>query len=722
MTKGNTTNDFIKKSKAKFGDKFDYANTIYVNAKTDVTIKCTEHDYELNINSNNHLKSKDGCNRQCKLYGKGVKRQLESERCKKEGILYKKHKCSRCKGSMDDFFKNIHDNCKIKTINNYENRKKTANPVAIKKVKAKPKSIIKKVTVSICEYIYGDKTHCKYKAKRNIVWCGKHERKGRIEQEISDGINHCPNWNRGCNNILQKGCTSYACDECKKINNIKDKERRDKHASITVSSLLGLKHCLNCNKDKPKNGFVKLNGNESRQCADCLEKSRIAEKKRPPRKRDFSEYESKPEVKKMRKEWAQHNNDKTTRYYKDARKRARDSDPIQYLEKGAKMQREWRKNNPEKAKKNDERWKGSDGYKISYYKTSAKAKGVSFELSDEYIIKCIHSKCWYCGMSPDEVNMGIDRLNPDGLYSEKNTEPCCSPCNYSKKDYTVSQYIGKIFQILSCIFPNSNIEQKQYTKDIKNPTSYRDAKDRAEKRNKHFYLTEKEYNSLIQNTNSCYLCGDILESGMSPDRVNNDIGYCMSNCKPCCSMCNYMKKDSSLKNFINRCVKIWMQFENYDTSHHLQINQRGGSMNPRITEKLPDISRRDKALIRNELKNTDPEWIRASTRKVAGIATKEDDVTLRKIERQITDKINEERLKLYKEKEHIDEERKRKQREYRREYRKKKNVQKKPRGRPKKDISDEERKRKQKEKMQRYRNKKRLLNPPNKIGRPKKDK
>lgn len=41
------------------------------------------------------------------------------------------------------------------------------------------------------------------------------------------------------------------------------------------------------------------------------------------------------------------------------------------------------------------------------------------------------------------------------------------------------------------------------------------------------------------------------------DRKNNEIGYILNNCVPCCPECNYMKQDMNLENFLNKIIKIY---------------------------------------------------------------------------------------------------------------------------------------------------------------------
>jgi hypothetical protein len=45
------------------------------------------------------------------------------------------------------------------------------------------------------------------------------------------------------------------------------------------------------------------------------------------------------------------------------------------------------------------------------------------------------------------------------------------------------------------------------------------------------------------------------------DRVDNNIGYVVSNIVPCCSMCNYMKKDTALPVWLNHIRKVLKYYD-----------------------------------------------------------------------------------------------------------------------------------------------------------------
>lgn len=75
----------------------------------------------------------------------------------------------------------------------------------------------------------------------------------------------------------------------------------------------------------------------------------------------------------------------------------------------------------------------------------------------------------------------------------------------------------------------------------------------AKKKNNEFLLSKDDckqfYNTICKYCNTEY-------KGLGIDRVNNQIGYILSNCVPCCKICNWMKRDLSLEDFLNHIKKI----------------------------------------------------------------------------------------------------------------------------------------------------------------------
>lgn len=58
---------------------------------------------------------------------------------------------------------------------------------------------------------------------------------------------------------------------------------------------------------------------------------------------------------------------------------------------------------------------------------------------------------------------------------------------------------------------------------------------------------------------NCYYCGGKIK-GIGIDRINNNKGYIIKNCVPCCSICNKMKLTMNIEIFINHCKKIINNF------------------------------------------------------------------------------------------------------------------------------------------------------------------
>ena len=58
---------FMKKSKQKFGEKFNYDNVVYIDRRKPVKIKCVVHDTIFSTNPDSHLHSNCGGCRKCKI-------------------------------------------------------------------------------------------------------------------------------------------------------------------------------------------------------------------------------------------------------------------------------------------------------------------------------------------------------------------------------------------------------------------------------------------------------------------------------------------------------------------------------------------------------------------------------------------------------------------------------------------------------------------------------
>lgn len=53
----------------------------------------------------------------------------------------------------------------------------------------------------------------------------------------------------------------------------------------------------------------------------------------------------------------------------------------------------------------------------------------------------------------------------------------------------------------------------------------------------------------------CSYCGSEIKT-IGIDRVDNSIGYSMNNSVSCCIICNRMKRNYKVEEFINHCKKV----------------------------------------------------------------------------------------------------------------------------------------------------------------------
>ena len=102
-------------------------------------------------------------------------------------------------------------------------------------------------------------------------------------------------------------------------------------------------------------------------------------------------------------------------------------------------------------------------------------------------------------------------------------------------------------------------------------TLYRSCKSLAVNRGLEFSLLKEEHTNIIQQ--NCYYCGSPPKLGQrvgkyksmvgvpvvynGVDRINSDIGYIIDNCVPCCDICNKMKMQYSVEQFMNKVLEIY---------------------------------------------------------------------------------------------------------------------------------------------------------------------
>lgn len=103
------------------------------------------------------------------------------------------------------------------------------------------------------------------------------------------------------------------------------------------------------------------------------------------------------------------------------------------------------------------------------YKTNAKSRNISWELSLEEFKKLIQQSCFWCNSFPPLKQMnrtnenkhwsaewksklklhahGVDRIDNNKGYLLSNVVTCCKQCNLMKHAYSVSQFLSQVEKI-----------------------------------------------------------------------------------------------------------------------------------------------------------------------------------------------------------------------------------------------------------------------------------
>jgi|SRR5579864_1066902 len=79
------------------------------------------------------------------------------------------------------------------------------------------------------------------------------------------------------------------------------------------------------------------------------------------------------------------------------------------------------------------------------YIHSAKRRCARFEISFGEYQAIVSQACFYCG-AHDETN-GIDQIQPGEGYTLANCVPCCSICNFMKRDYSAEKFLQQVKRI-----------------------------------------------------------------------------------------------------------------------------------------------------------------------------------------------------------------------------------------------------------------------------------
>ncbi len=314
--------------------------------------------------------------------------------------------------------------------------------------------------------------------------------------------------------------------------------------------------------------FSMKNGKPSKKCGKCYEKECERERNRPKRLR---KYPKKSEMTSRQLDTYQRKVDKRrndgrcqidTQKYRENKKKNLGNE--EYLKQNAEYAQKWRSENKEHMSK----WRKLNlNRTLSYYKRCAKEKNNKWKLLDCYVLSLFKQPCYYCGeIMNDEKLTGIDRIDNLLGYITSNIVPCCKICNMMKKDLDQKTFIKMCRHIA---FMNRKING--YSEDYLSPESFRNYKRNvnyahykktAKAKNNILFITEQKFKEITSV--NCYICNKMNtryhQNGI--DRKNNDFGYIVENCLPCCGNCNYFKNKFDYNKILDKCFKITLKFKN----------------------------------------------------------------------------------------------------------------------------------------------------------------
>jgi hypothetical protein len=151
-------------------------------------------------------------------------------------------------------------------------------------------------------------------------------------------------------------------------------------------------------------------------------------------------------------------------------------------------------------------------------------------------------------------------MNQAAGYIQSNGVSCCAMCNWLKGSLDSATFIKRTRHIH--YFAKDGTETHPECFPDAKCVSYASYRSRAEKKDLEFAITHDDYKSIILQ--DCYLCGkestDTNINGV--DRVDNNVGYTIANCKACCKECNHMKNSYALEDLLAKIERIHENWNN----------------------------------------------------------------------------------------------------------------------------------------------------------------
>lgn len=184
-------------------------------------------------------------------------------------------------------------------------------------------------------------------------------------------------------------------------------------------------------------------------------------------------------------------------------------------------------------------------HRYKTYKGDAKRRALGFSLTFEEFSSFWQQPCAYCGAPMDTI--GIDRKDNLGHYNSNNCVSCCPLCNWAKGQMAFADWEAHLIQVAAFVchgtvkLAEGNCPPKALKRRFANYGN------NAKRKGIAFALDWEHF--LEFKGKPCAYCGTATDN-IGIDRVNNDFGYEIGNCVPCCGSCNSGKSNRSREEWV----------------------------------------------------------------------------------------------------------------------------------------------------------------------------
>ena len=291
---------------------------------------------------------------------------------------------------------------------------------------------------------------------------------------------------------------------------------------------------------RPTECFIGKNGVQVKTCNECRAKD--------------ARQAQKPEVRERKNEFQRGKG-----YDAKHRAKKREENEEAYLAHNAAIHLEWAHRNPKKIKHQQNLTDTDPMRKFKALVTYVRQKHgddidniIVFDDADA-MQKKMTAPCHYCDYlpAPGAKLNGLDRQDPRGQYSDANTVSCCGVCNAMKLTFDAYEFLQGVRTIVNFRIVDVDVCSLQSRPEAFGGTAARRTANNDKKTSASLPVDVR----IGFWAGQCYLCGHGPAFGI--DRVDAAQPYSPDNCESCCTLCNYMKKDHTLDEFLGHLSRIY---------------------------------------------------------------------------------------------------------------------------------------------------------------------